>query len=108
MYQTIARDWYNENVDLRHFSSPISVRNLGNDVPDEAVDALLSVARKNTKIFQRYFKLKAKQLGTEKLRRYDIYAPLTASDKERVIGTVTLGSVDKGAIQEAENACMCT
>src|SRR5512141_2354511 len=30
MYQTLARDWYNENVDLRKFSSPISVRNLGN------------------------------------------------------------------------------
>lgn len=83
MYQTRARDWYNENVDMRKFSSPISVRNLGNDVPDEAVDALLSVARKNTRIFQRYFKLKAKQLGVSsgKLRRYDIYAPIANSDK---------------------------
>lgn len=82
MYQTRARDWYNENVDLRKFSNPISVRNLGNNIPDEAVDALLDVARRNAKIFQRYFKLKAKHLGLEKLRRYDIYAPIANSDKK--------------------------
>jgi len=82
MYQTRARDWYNENVDLRNFASPISVRNLGNDIPDEAVNALLDVARKNAKIFQRYFKLKAKQLGIKQLRRYDIYAPIANSEKK--------------------------
>jgi oligoendopeptidase F len=82
MYQTRARDWFNENIGLRKFSSPMSVRNLQNDIPDEAVDALLEVARKNTKIFQRYFKLKAKQLGVPKLRRYDIYAPIANSDKK--------------------------
>ena len=84
MYQTRARDWYNENVDLRKFPSPISVRNLGNDIPDEAVDALLDVARRNIKIFQRYFRLKARQLGipSGKIRRYDIYAPIANSDKK--------------------------
>lgn len=82
MYQTRARDWHNENVDLRKFSSPISVRNLGNNIPDEAVDALLETARRNAKIFQRYFKLKAKHLGLQKLRRYDIYAPIANSDKK--------------------------
>ena len=82
MYQTRARDWHNENIELRKFSSAISVRNLGNDIPDEAVNALLDVARKNAKIFQRYFKLKAKQLGVKQLRRYDIYAPIANSDKK--------------------------
>ena len=82
MYQTHARDWHNENIGLRKFSSPMSVRNLANDVPDEAVDALLEVTRKNAKIFQRYFKIKAKLLGVDKLRRYDIYAPVVKSDKE--------------------------
>ncbi len=82
MYQTRARDWQNENIGLRKFSSPMAVRNLQNDIPDEAVDALLDVARKNTKIFQRYFRLKAKQLGVDKLRRYDIYAPIANSDKK--------------------------
>src|SRR5215208_4982237 len=61
MYQTRARDWHNENIIMRKFSSPISVRNLANDVPDEAVDVLMDVTKKNSKTFQRYFKLKAKQ-----------------------------------------------
>ncbi|MEO7840038.1 MAG: M3 family oligoendopeptidase [Anaerolineales bacterium] len=81
MYQTRARDWHNENISLRKFSSPMSVRNLANDVPDEAVTALLEVTKKNAKIFQRYFKMKARQMGLDKLRRYDIYAPVAKSEK---------------------------
>jgi oligoendopeptidase F len=81
MYQTRARDWYNENIIMRKFSSPMSVRNLANDIPDEAVNVLLDVTKKNARIFQRYFKMKAKQLGLKKLRRYDIYAPVAKSDK---------------------------
>ena len=81
MYQTRLRDWHNENVNLRKFSSPIAARNLNNDIPDEAVDALLGVARKNVNIFQRYFNMKAKYIGMKKLRRYDIYAPVARAKK---------------------------
>jgi len=82
LYQTLVRDWHNENVTLRKFSAPIAARNLDNDVPDEAVNALLDVARKNAPLFQRYFKIKAKALGVKKLRRYDIYAPIAGADKK--------------------------
>jgi len=82
MYQTRARDWHNENLGLRKFNKAMSVRNLQNNVPDEAVDALLEVTRKNAKVFHRYFKIKAKLLGINKLRRYDIYAPVVNSDKK--------------------------
>ncbi|MBW2623439.1 MAG: M3 family oligoendopeptidase [Deltaproteobacteria bacterium] len=81
MYQTMVRDWKNENVDLRHHVSPISVRNLHNDIPDRVVETLLEVCRENAPLFQRFFKLKARWLGLEKLRRYDIYAPVAVSDK---------------------------
>jgi oligoendopeptidase F len=83
MYQTRARDWHNENISLRKFASALSVRNLANDVPDEAVNTLMEVTKKNAKIFQRYFKMKAKHVGAPsgKLRRYDIYAPVAKSDK---------------------------
>lgn len=81
IYQTLVRDWRNEEVDLRHFSSPIAARNLANDVPDRVVDTLLEVAQRNAPIFQRFFKLKARLLGMDRLRRYDIYAPLTHADK---------------------------
>lgn len=82
IYINRVRDWHNENVELRGFKSPLSVRNVANDIPDEATDALLDVSRKNAQLFQRYFKLKAKWLGVDKLRRYDIYAPLAQSDSE--------------------------
>ena len=82
IYQTLVRDWHNENLTLRKFVSPISARNLNNDIPDEAVNVLLDVSRKNTGIFQRYFKLKARHLGMTKLRRYDIYAPVAKSQKK--------------------------
>jgi oligoendopeptidase F len=81
MYQALVRDWRNENIELRHFASPISVRNLVNDIPDEVVNTLLDVAEQNTDLFQRFFQLKAKQLGMPKLRRYDIYAPVASTEK---------------------------
>ncbi len=84
MYIHKVRDWHTEGIELRGFSSPISARNLDNDLPDEVVETLLTVCRKNADVFQRYFKLKAGWLGfpSGKLRRYDIYAPLAPSAKK--------------------------
>jgi oligoendopeptidase F len=81
IYQTMVRDWGNEQVGLRGFSSPISARNLANAVPDEVVDTLLEVCRSNAGVFQRFFRLKARWLKMDCLRRYDIYAPLAQSEK---------------------------
>ena len=82
MYQTRVRDWHNEGIGMRKFKTPNSVRNLMNDIPDEAVDALLNVAQKNAIVFQRFFKLKAKLLNMKKLRRYDVYAPVAGANKK--------------------------
>jgi oligoendopeptidase F len=81
IYQTNVRDWRNEQINLRGFETPISTRNLVNDIPDEVIDTLLDVAKKNAVVFQRFFKLKAKWIGVDKLRRYDVYAPVVESDK---------------------------
>jgi len=81
MYQTIVRDWRNEEVTLRKYQTPISARNLANDLPDEVIETLLETCRQNTGVFERFFKLKAKLIGMEKLRRYDIYAPVAKADK---------------------------
>ncbi len=79
IYQYVVRNWNDEEIGLRGFSSPIAPRNLQNDIPDAVVDTLLAVCRDNASVFQDYFRLKAKWLGMERLRRYDLYAPLGAS-----------------------------
>ena len=86
MYQTLVRDWRNELINMRGYKTPISARNLHNDIPDEVIDTLLSVCQENAPVFQRFFQLKAAILGMEKLRRYDIYAPVTTAKKEYSFG----------------------
>lgn len=80
LYQYVVRNWNDEEIGLRGFPSPIAPRNLRNDIPDAVVDTLLEVCRENAPLFQGYFRLKAKWLGMEKLRRYDIYAPLGTAE----------------------------
>jgi oligoendopeptidase F len=82
IYQTIARDWHLENINLRKYPTPISVRNRINDIPDEVVDLLLDTSVKNREVFQRYFKVKKDLLGLKTFNRYDIYAPLKESEKK--------------------------
>ena len=82
MYIHRVRDWHTEGLELRGFASPISARNVDNDLPDEVVETLLEVCRHNAGLFQRYFKMKAEWLGLEQFRRYDIYAPLASSEKK--------------------------
>jgi oligoendopeptidase F len=54
---------------------------LANDIPDPVVDTLLQVCADNASVFQRYFAWKAERLGIERLRRYDVYAPVSEADK---------------------------
>jgi len=82
LYRTVVQDWRNEAIHLRGYKSPISVRNILNDISDEAVDALLNSCRKNRTVFQKYFRYKAKILNMKKMSRYHLYAPLAASEKE--------------------------
>jgi oligoendopeptidase F len=81
LYQTLVRDWRNEQITLRGFSNPMAARNLINDIPDQVVNTLLEAAQRNAGIFQRFFQLKARWLGVERLRRCDLYAPVAKSDK---------------------------
>lgn len=81
-----VRDWATENLGLRRFASPIAVRNLANDIPDPVVDTLLDVCAEQAGVFHRYFKLKARWLGLPngKLRRYDLYAPLSQTPEKKI------------------------
>lgn len=80
-YKMLVNDWKTEQLDLRKFAAPLSVRNLQNDVPDGAVTALLSVCTKNALVFQHYFKLKARLCGLPRMTRYHIYAPVRTAEK---------------------------
>jgi len=82
IYANRVRDWYSENVALRGFASPISVRNVGNDIPDAATETLLDTIRENAGLFQEYFRLKAGWLGYDRVCRFDVYAPLASSDRQ--------------------------
>jgi len=75
MYKSLVQDWGSEGLTLRHYPSPIAVRNVTNDVPEKAVEALLTTCRKNAGIFQQYFRLKGRLLKIKTFRRYDLYAP---------------------------------
>jgi oligoendopeptidase F len=75
IYKTLVNDWKAENLQLRRFASPIATRNLGNDIPDDAVACLLKVCRKNVGIFQHYFRIKARLCKIKPMSRYHIYAP---------------------------------
>ena len=85
IYQNRVIEWRDEYLTMRGFRSPISVRNTYNDLDDTTVDTLLAVCRRNSVVFQDYFKQKAKMLGFKKLQRYHLYAPLSlkASDQKR-------------------------
>jgi oligoendopeptidase F len=82
IYSALVNDWKGENLELRRFTSPISARNLGNDVPDEAVEALLTACSDNVALFQQYFRIKARICKIKQLNRYHIYAPHRAEQNQ--------------------------
>jgi oligoendopeptidase F len=84
IYLNRLLNWHNEYILLRKFPSPISVRNLSNDISDEAISSLLRICRDNSKLFQEYFIEKAKLLKVKKLERYHLYAPLKSTNQSKV------------------------
>lgn len=79
IYKNLVQDWGNEALKLRHYSSPMAVRNVANDIPDKAVEALLKACRSSASVFQKYFKLKARLLKLKSFQRYDLYAPYSGN-----------------------------
>ena len=81
---TLAKDKEIEDK-WREFPRPVSSRNLANFVEDEVVDALVkSVHEAYPRLSHRYYALKAKWFGDEKLAYWDRNAPLP-DDDDRVI-----------------------
>jgi oligoendopeptidase F len=73
---TLVKDKQIED-DWRRFERPISSRNLANQVEDEVVDALIAATRDAyPRISHRYYAVKARWLGLDKLEFWDRNAPL--------------------------------
>ena len=80
IYQNLVTQWRDENISIRGFKSPISVRNIHNNIDDTTVETLLAVCKENANLFHDYFVEKAKLIGMKKLRRYDLYAPISSKN----------------------------
>ncbi|MGQ0771755.1 MAG: M3 family oligoendopeptidase [Nitrososphaerota archaeon] len=83
IYQNLVLNWKDEGIEIRKYSSPISIRNIANDIDDKTTRTLLDVCKKNSHVFHEFFAYKAKMLGLKKLRRYDLYAPGSKKSKEK-------------------------
>ncbi len=81
---TLAKDKEVEDR-WRHFTRPISARNLSNFVADEVVDALIAAVRASyPDLSHRYYRLKARWFGVDQLPFWDRNAPLPGDDDRAV------------------------
>jgi len=81
---TLAKDKAIEDG-WRHFARPVSARNLSNSVEDVVVDALVEAVRgAYPRLAHRYYRLKARWLGGEKLKWWDRNAPLPEVAERRL------------------------
>jgi oligoendopeptidase F len=67
---------------LRHYDSWVSSRNVANEASDESVQALVDAVVDNYSIAQRWYTLKAKVLGLDRLADYDRMASVATADRQ--------------------------
>ena len=79
IYNMVIKDKAIED-NKRGYKKPVSERNLSENVSDDVVDALAQTVKENYKnISHRFYKLKAKWLGVDKIEYWDRNAPLPFS-----------------------------
>ena len=107
IFNTILVDkWIDDR--LRGYPTWISSRNLANETTDDAVQALVDATTSRYDVPQRYYRLKAKLLGLDKLEHYDRFAPVaddaskTSWDEARrvVVDAYASFSAEAGAAVE--------
>ena len=65
---------------LRHYPNWLASRNLSNEASDESVEALVTAVRNRYELARRWYRLKAKLLGLDKLADYDRMASVVDED----------------------------
>jgi oligoendopeptidase F len=79
IYNTLV---YDKSVEdrLRRYPNWLASRNLANEASDESVMALIEAVRARFDIPQRWYRLKAKLIGVDRLADYDRSAPVLSQD----------------------------
>lgn len=70
------------NNEIRGHSSPMSARNLSNEISQETVEALIETCNKYNKLPIKYYSLKSKILNIKNFSDYDRYAPFGETSKK--------------------------
>ncbi|MBY0232092.1 MAG: M3 family oligoendopeptidase [Gemmataceae bacterium] len=78
---TLVQD-HKSDCELRRYPSAMSPRNMDNEIEPAVVDALMQAAEQHFPTVQRYYRLKAKLLGLDRLADYDRYAPISGETPE--------------------------
>ena len=76
IFNTLVLD-HHVDGQLRHYPGPMTPRNLANEISDAVVEALMSATEKHYPLVQRYYRLKRRLLGLDRLYDYDRYAPIS-------------------------------
>ncbi|RAP32403.1 peptidase M3 [Candidatus Marinamargulisbacteria bacterium SCGC AG-414-C22] len=79
IFNNLYKD-FNSEREHRGYKTPISVRNIGNNLSEKAVDNLHNVTTESNSLVQRYYKIKAHILDLPDLSLADIYAPMPDSN----------------------------
>jgi oligoendopeptidase F len=105
IYNTLV---YDKSVEdrLRHYPNWLASRNLANEASDESVMALIQAVRARFDIPQRWYRIKAKLIGVDRLADYDRSAPVLREDitysfaqaRELVLDTYQSFSPEAGVI----------
>ena len=95
---------------MRGYKSPLDEVLAQSRIDREILDAMFGAVKESLPVFRRYFNVKAKALGTDKLAFYDIFAPINDADikytleeaKTAVLDAFYAFNTELGAFAEGE------
>ena len=109
---TLKADVFNSRV--RRFGSSVEAALFENNIPRAVYDSTVETFRKNLPIWHRYWKVRRKALGVDKLEHCDIWAPIAKRQPvipfERAVDIITeslaplgkeyVGALRRGCLEE--------
>lgn len=108
LYAQVKKDLFTARV--RKYPNSLSAALAGDRIPETVYRALVREANEGLPVLHRYFQLRARMLGLERLEYFDIYPPLVTSEREfgideakaivleavEVLGTEATSVLEKG------------